>query len=72
MALGNLVQLTGGAFQHIDGSPIAYGRLDIQLLASETNSTNQITTQKVSVYLDANGNLAGTVLIFPTDVMLPS
>ncbi|SRR5216683_2529759 len=62
-----------GTFRDIGGQPLANGYLDISLSASEAWVNGQIqlgrTTERI--FLDGNGSIAGTVLLYPNDAISP-
>lgn len=68
-------QITGGNFQSPDGTPLALGyvtfRLNTDGAVPGTNaqvSAGVITT----AMLDSNGNIAGTVYLWPNSYLLPA
>jgi hypothetical protein len=64
-----IVEIVGGAFQDIQGNPIAFGVLEIQLSASEAWVGNkQIDLEKTLVTLDASGNIPpGRLFVYSND-----
>ena len=62
-----------GQFVDIGGQPLANGYLEISLSASEAWVNGQIqlgrTTERI--FLDSNGSIAGTVLLYPNDAISP-
>jgi len=67
--------IIGGAFSDFQGGPLANGYLVMELShdAQQTDTPGEIVAGlKIRVPLDNNGNVAGTVLVWPTDQLLPS
>jgi hypothetical protein len=68
-------QIVGGAFQDFEGSVLANGYLTMQLShdAQESVGPGQVVAgYPRHVPLDANGNIAGTVLVWPNDQLDPA
>lgn len=67
------VQITGGNFQDAEGNVLANGYLMMQLSQdAQTNPSGEVCSGiAVKVPLDTNGNVAGTVLIWPNDQLTP-
>lgn len=67
-------QITGGKFSNLDGSPNANGYLKIQLNRDcKINSSGQVGHwSENTIQLDSNGNVSGTVLIWPNDQLSPT
>lgn len=68
------VPITGGAFQDAQGNPVAFGTLimDLSQDAMVKTSPGQVA-EAITLYipLDANGNISGIQLVWPTDQLLP-
>lgn len=66
-------QITGGAFQDTLGNPLALGYLTWQLNKDGSTTSLQVSAGRlVQVSLDGDGNILGTVLIWPNDQLSPS
>lgn len=67
-------QITGGAFQDCAGNPAALATLSIKLNQdSHIASGGQLAAgSTLKVPLDGNGNVSGTVSIWPTDQLSPA
>lgn len=69
-------QLSGGAFQYPDGTPVTNGSMLLVLSTDATvNSNVQISAGwTVSLPLDANGNVVSSAseVVWPNDVLTPS
>lgn len=68
-------QITGGAFQDLEGSVLANGYLTMQLSHDEQESVdpgNVIGGSTRRIPLDANGNINGTVYVWPNDQLNPA
>jgi hypothetical protein len=65
--------LTGGGFVDSSGKPVAFGNLTMKLSADATSPGGQVCSGlKVSIPLDANGNIAGTPTVFVNSALNPS
>jgi hypothetical protein len=66
-------QIVGGGFQAPNGAPLALGSFTMRLNTDAVVSSSQLAASRVlNVPLDANGNVSGTVLIWPNDQLNPS
>lgn len=68
-------QITGGAFQDFEGNPLANGYLTMQLSHDSQEPVDPgevVAGYPLRIPLDANGNVAGTVLVWPNDQLTPS
>jgi hypothetical protein len=68
-------QIIGGAFQDFEGNVLANGYLTMQLSHDEQESVdpgNIVGAFALRVPLDANGNIAGTVSVWPNDQLNPA
>src|SRR5260370_18552277 len=68
-------QITGGAFQDFGGDVLVNGYLAMQLSHDEQESVdpgNIVGAFALRVPLDANGNIAGTVSVWPNDQLNPA
>lgn len=67
-------QITGGAFQDSEGNPLDAGTLVLTLNRDAyTDSTLTVLIcagQTLEIPLDANGNIDGTVKVWPNDQLL--
>lgn len=68
-------QLVNGAFQDNEGNPLSNGLLRFTL--SHESTTNSPSSQVISgittkIFLDNNGNVAGTQSIWTNDVLSPA
>ena len=66
--------LTGGNFQDAAGNPVAFGTLLLQLPQDAVASQPGLIASQIQLQipLDANGNVAGNVAVWPTDQLTPS
>lgn len=66
-------RIINGAFQNALGAPLNGGSLKIRLNTDAQVGTTQLfASTVVTVPLDANGNVSGTVLLWPNDQMTPT
>lgn len=68
-------QITGGAFQDFTGSVLANGYLTMQLSHDEQETFdpgNIVSGYPLRVGLDANGNIAGSIFLWPNDQLNPA
>lgn len=67
-------RIINGGWQDALGNPLALGYLTFRLNTDAVTGTNsQIVAGRVTrVSLDADGNIAGTVLLWPNDQLTPS
>jgi hypothetical protein len=66
-------QIINGGFQLPNALPLALGYLKMRLNTDATTGVDQIVAGRiVTVPLDANGNVAGTVLVWPNDQLTPA
>lgn len=66
-------QITGGGFQTPSGEPLAFGYLLMRLNTDATTGVDQICAGRiVNIPLDAFGNILGTILIWPNDILSPA
>jgi len=69
-------QIIGGAFQDIEGNPLANGYLLFELSQDGTANTSTLVCagRVIRVPLDANGNIktSPTYSLWPNDVLTPS
>jgi hypothetical protein len=68
-------QIDGGAFQDFEGNVLAFGFLTMQLSHDEQESVQPgqvFAAYPITVPLDANGNIAGTVYVWPNDQLNPA
>lgn len=68
-------QIVGGAFQDLAGSVLANGYLTLQLSHDEQESVDPGEVgagNSIRVPLDAEGNIAGTVTVWPNDQLNPA
>lgn len=66
-------QIINGAFQTALGAPLNGGSLKIRLNTDAQVGTTQLFANTIiSVVLDSNGNVAGTVMLWPNDQMSPA
>lgn len=66
------VQITGGNFQDSEGNLLANGYLELELNQDESVGTSLIAAGLiVTVPLDSNGNVLGTVSVWPNDQLSP-
>jgi hypothetical protein len=77
MTVSLLNSLTGGGFTDLEGQPLASGYLDMVLshdgvFAAGSPETQVVAGLKRRVYLDNNGNIAGTVSVVANDQLLPA
>ena len=73
--MSGLNQITGGAFQDFEGNVLANGYLTMQLShdAEESFGPGQVVAgYPRRIPLDANGDIAGTVLVWPNDQLSPA
>ncbi len=69
------IQITGGAFQDFEGNVLANGYLTMQLSHDEQEAVDPgevVAGLILRVPLDANGNVAGTVYVWPNDQLNPA
>jgi hypothetical protein len=59
------------SYQNADGTPVANGFLLVGLNQTATALGNVISTNKVKVLLDANGDVVGSPDFFPTSSLNP-
>jgi hypothetical protein len=67
-------QIIGGAFQDAQGNTLANGYLVLQLSHDEQESVDPgqvVSGYTLKVPLDTNGNVAGTVYVWPNDQLSP-
>jgi hypothetical protein len=66
--------ITGGGYQDAKGNPLALGYLRLELTAdAQIPAIGQLCSGTVvKVSLDANGNVSGTVNVWPNDVLNPA
>ena len=66
--------ITGGGFIDPEGNPLSNGYLTLELSVDcQTPDPAQLFAGiKLKVSLDASGNVAGTVLIWPNDLLTPT
>jgi hypothetical protein len=68
-------QIQGGAFQDFEGNPLANGFLTMQLShdSQETVDPGEVVAgYPLRIPLDANGNIAGAVFVWPNDQLTPA
>ena len=66
-------QIINGGFQLPNRSPLALGYLKMRLNTDATTGADQIVAGRIiTVPLDSNGNVSGTVLIWPNDQLSPA
>ena len=66
-------QIIGGNFQDPLGNPVALGYLTIRLNQDGVASDSQISAGfLIKIPLDINGNIAGTVDVWPNDQITPT
>ena len=65
-------QIIGGNFQDPSGNPLAYGTLTVRINTDAVFGTQQIAAKSASTPLDANGNIASILYLFPNSAMSPS
>lgn len=66
-------QITGGAFQSPSGVPLSGGSITFRLTADAVASGTQVVAPILtSAILDSNGNINGTVDIWPNDQLNPT
>ncbi len=73
--MAGLNQITGGKFQDFEGNVLANGYLMMELSHDEQESVDPgevIAGHDLRVPLDANGTIAGTVLVWPNDQLNPA
>src|SRR5690348_12015866 len=68
------VQIINGSFQDAEGNLLANGSLTLELSQDEQAAgSGQICAKRiVTVPLDANGNVSGTVNVWPNDQLTPA
>jgi len=72
-----LNQIVGGNFTDLEGFPLSSGYLTLELshdgvFAAGTPETQVVAGLKRRVYLDNNGNIAGSVSVVANDQLLPA
>lgn len=65
-------QIINGAWQDPTGNPLALGYLTFRLNVDAQNGVQIARGRLVTVPLDVNGNIAGTVLLWPNDQLTPA
>ena len=67
-------QIIGGNYKNPDGTPVSNGSLLLELTQdANINAICQLGGKSVvTIPLDNSGNVSGTVLIWPNDLMTPS
>lgn len=66
-------QIVGGAFQDAAGNPLNGGSVTFRLSTDAVASGTQVSAPILtSAVLDANGNISGTVNIWPNDQLNPT
>lgn len=70
--MATTVQITGGAFQNAKGDPLDSGYLLFVLSQDAQIGTQNIAAGRiVNVPLDSNGDVSGTVDVWPNDLLSP-
>jgi len=73
--MASKVQLTGGAFQDVEGNPLANGFLLMQLSQDgQVNGNTEIAAgREIEITLDSNGNISTSPAqsVWPNDVISP-
>ena len=65
-------QVVGGNWMDALGNPLALGSVTFQINTDATSGTQQVDAGRiVSAQLDSNGNVTGTVDIWPNDQLTP-
>jgi len=69
-----LRQIINGNFQSPSGVPLAFGYVTFRLSTDAVTSSNDqvVAGRLVTVPLDANGNVLGTVSLWPNDQLDPA
>jgi hypothetical protein len=68
-------QIDGGAFQDMEGNTLAFGFITMQLSqeCSETVDPGIVgSANTITIPLNAQGNIAGTVSVWPNNQLTPS
>lgn len=66
-------QIIGGAFQDAAGNALALGNMTLRLNQDAFVSGTQISAGFViNIPLDSNGNISGTVSVWPNDQLTPA
>lgn len=66
-------QIVGGNFQDSSGNPLNGGSVTFRLSTDAVATSTQIAASILtSAVLDANGNISGTVFIWPNDQLNPA
>lgn len=65
-------QIINGAWQDSAGNPLANGYLTFRLTVDAQVGVQIAQGRLVTVPLDANGNIAGTILLWPNDQLTPA
>jgi hypothetical protein len=68
-------QIQGGAFQDFEGNPLANGYLTMQLSHDSQEPVDPgeiVAGYPLRIPLDANGNIAGAVFVWPNDQLTPA
>lgn len=72
--LGAKNTIIGGSFQDAQGNPVAFGTLLLQLPQDAVTSQPSLICSAIQLQipLDANGNVAGSISVWPTDQLTPN
>jgi hypothetical protein len=65
-------RIINGAWQDLSGKPLVSGYLTFRLNTDGQSGVQVVAGRLMTVPLDANGNISGTVLLWPNDQIVPA